>query len=50
MRSDSGRTLSAWMDTAEVPRFPALSEDATADVCVVGAGIAGLMTAYHLAR
>lgn len=50
MRSDSGHTQSIWMDTAEVPEFPALMEDATADVCVVGAGIAGMMTAYHLAR
>ncbi|NUQ20287.1 MAG: FAD-dependent oxidoreductase [Gemmatimonadaceae bacterium] len=50
MRSDSGHTQSIWMDTAEVPEFPALMKDATADVCVVGAGIAGLMTAYHLSR
>ena len=50
MRSDSGFTQSIWMDTAEVPEYPALMEDATTDVCVVGAGIAGLMTAYHLAR
>jgi glycine/D-amino acid oxidase-like deaminating enzyme/nitrite reductase/ring-hydroxylating ferredoxin subunit len=50
MRSDSGQTQSAWMDTAEVPEFPALAENATADVCIVGAGIAGMMTAYHLAR
>jgi glycine/D-amino acid oxidase-like deaminating enzyme/nitrite reductase/ring-hydroxylating ferredoxin subunit len=50
MRSDSGRTQSAWMDTAEVPQFPALMEDATADVCVIGAGIAGMMTAYYLVR
>jgi len=50
MRSDSGRTQSAWMDTAEVPPSPALTEDTTADVCVIGAGIAGMMTAYHLVR
>lgn len=29
---------------------PALSQNLVADVCVVGAGIAGLSTAYHLAR
>ena len=28
----------------------ALTEDVTVDVCVVGAGIAGLSTGYHLAR
>ena len=50
MRSDSGDTQSLWMDTADVPQYPALMEDATADVCVVGAGIAGLMTAYFLVR
>jgi len=50
MRSDSGHTQSAWMDTADVPQFPALMEDAIADVCVIGAGIAGMMTAYYLVR
>jgi glycine/D-amino acid oxidase-like deaminating enzyme/nitrite reductase/ring-hydroxylating ferredoxin subunit len=50
MRSDNGRTQSVWMDTADVPQYPALMEDATADVCVIGAGIAGLMTAYQLTR
>jgi glycine/D-amino acid oxidase-like deaminating enzyme/nitrite reductase/ring-hydroxylating ferredoxin subunit len=50
MHSDSGNTQSVWMDTAEVPEYPALMEDTNADVCVVGAGIAGLTTAYFLAR
>ena len=50
MHSDSGHTQSVWMDTAEVPEYPALTENARADVCVVGAGIAGLTTAYLLAR
>lgn len=50
MRSDSGTTQSVWMDTAEVPQYPALMEDTIVDVCVVGAGIAGLMTAYFLTR
>src|SRR4029079_5457848 len=34
----------------DVPSYPKLKEDLTVDVCVVGAGIAGLTTAYHLAR
>jgi len=38
------------MATADVPNFPPLAEDAECDVCIVGAGIAGLTTAYTLAR
>jgi glycine/D-amino acid oxidase-like deaminating enzyme len=49
-KTDSGTTTSAWMATAEVPNFPPLAEDAECDVCIVGAGIAGLSTAYTLAR
>jgi glycine/D-amino acid oxidase-like deaminating enzyme/nitrite reductase/ring-hydroxylating ferredoxin subunit len=37
------------MSTAAVPQFPALQGDAHADVCVIGAGIAGLTSAYLLA-
>jgi glycine/D-amino acid oxidase-like deaminating enzyme/nitrite reductase/ring-hydroxylating ferredoxin subunit len=33
-----------------VPSYPKLTEDISTDVCVVGAGIAGLTTAYLLAR
>ncbi len=43
-------TSSAWYDRGEAPFASALSADARADVCIVGAGIAGLMTAYLLAR
>jgi glycine/D-amino acid oxidase-like deaminating enzyme/nitrite reductase/ring-hydroxylating ferredoxin subunit len=38
------------MATAAVPEEPRLSSNETADVCIVGAGIAGLTTAYLLAR
>lgn len=38
------------METAKRPEFQPLTSDARADVCIVGAGIAGLTTAYHLAR
>lgn len=38
------------MDTADVPLHSALADKATADVCVVGAGITGMTTAYLLAR
>lgn len=40
--------LSLWAATARTPTFPSLSEPAHADVCIVGAGIAGLSTAYCL--
>ncbi|MEJ7810915.1 MAG: FAD-dependent oxidoreductase [Gemmatimonadaceae bacterium] len=50
MQSDSGHTTSVWMATADVPQFAPLEGDASADVCVIGAGIAGLSTAYLLAR
>src|SRR5436305_12170042 len=38
------------MATAETPFRPSLDNDIRADVCVVGAGIAGLTTAYLLAQ
>jgi len=45
-----GATTSIWQSTCEVPRFPKLTKSGSADVCVIGAGIAGLSVAYHLAR
>src|SRR3954471_18928630 len=50
MKYHSGRTASVWVRTAQAPAQPALIKDATADVCIVGAGIAGLSTAYLLSR
>jgi glycine/D-amino acid oxidase-like deaminating enzyme/nitrite reductase/ring-hydroxylating ferredoxin subunit len=50
MENDSGQNTSVWVATAKVPPRPALAEDVSADVCVVGAGIAGMTTAYLLAR
>src|SRR5688572_6511227 len=41
---------SVWTATHWIPRRPPLDRDETADVCVVGAGIAGMTTAYFLAR
>jgi glycine/D-amino acid oxidase-like deaminating enzyme/nitrite reductase/ring-hydroxylating ferredoxin subunit len=49
-KDETGQTRSLWVDTASIPLRPALAEDVDADVCVVGAGIAGLTTAYLLAR
>jgi glycine/D-amino acid oxidase-like deaminating enzyme/nitrite reductase/ring-hydroxylating ferredoxin subunit len=50
MEPDSGYTRSLWMDTADVPDFEPLRRNARADVCVVGAGIAGMTTAYLLMK
>jgi glycine/D-amino acid oxidase-like deaminating enzyme/nitrite reductase/ring-hydroxylating ferredoxin subunit len=50
MISDSGRTRSIWMTTADVPLEQPLARDTSADVCIVGAGIAGLTIAYCLTK
>lgn len=50
MLSDTGRTDSLWMVTLP-PRTPdPLTRDVRTDVCVIGAGIAGISTAYLLAK
>ena len=49
MPSDSGRTTSVWMET-ELPQFSPLDRDLRVNVCIVGAGIAGMTCAYLLAR
>ena len=54
-RSEGGRDVSGqstllWAVTAEIPPQDVLSASAHADVCIVGAGIAGMTTAYLLAR
>lgn len=41
---------SLWLATADIPEMPPLTSDVHADVCVIGAGIAGLSVAYELAR
>lgn len=41
---------SLWTATTEPPRFPRLEANLEVDVCVVGAGIAGLSTAVMLSR
>ena len=45
-----GGSVSLWMDTADTIELPSLSEHLHTQICVVGAGIAGLTTAYRLAR
>lgn len=46
----SGITQSFWMATSARPQFAPLTTDITTDVVIVGAGIAGLTTAYLLTR
>jgi glycine/D-amino acid oxidase-like deaminating enzyme/nitrite reductase/ring-hydroxylating ferredoxin subunit len=50
MKSDSGTTVSVWMATADLQECQPLSEKITADVCIIGSGMAGMSTAYMLAR
>lgn len=49
MPSDGKESTSAWMREGSAPSSAPLVQNATADVCVIGAGIAGLSVAYHLA-
>ena len=41
---------SIWLDEIAPDVYPSLHGDVAADVAIVGAGIAGIATAYHLAR
>src|ERR1043165_7385702 len=50
MKDHAGRSSSVWMATAKLPRFQKLITNEEADVCIVGAGIAGLTTAYLLGQ
>ena len=43
-------SVSLWMKDGPAIEAPALSRDEEADVVVIGAGIAGLSTAYELSR
>src|SRR6266480_39512 len=46
----AGENISFWERTAQKFRTAPLLENLTADVCVIGAGIAGVTAAYLLAR
>src|SRR5207237_2178583 len=50
MKPTSGTTTSVWMATADPPSEKALNQNTSTNVVIVGAGIAGLTTAYLLAR
>ncbi len=50
MDSNSKQTISIWMAAAEALESAQLNENMHVDVCIVGAGIAGMTTAYLMTR
>ena len=50
MDDDTKQTVSVWMDTGPLLEESPLTKDTRADVCIVGAGIAGMTTAYLLSK
>ncbi|HKY45678.1 MAG TPA: FAD-dependent oxidoreductase [Pyrinomonadaceae bacterium] len=50
MKDDSQASTSIWMATANTPSQSPLKESIRTDVCIIGAGIAGLTVAYLLGR
>src|ERR687895_483608 len=50
MKDDAQASTSIWMATANTPSQSRLRENIRTDVCIIGAGIAGLSTAYLLGR
>jgi len=50
MRPESGATESVWMQTTEPPPCEPIPADVRTNVCVIGAGVSGMTTAYLLGR
>ena len=50
LKSDEGKTVSYWEASEDLLNKNALNESIETDVCIVGGGIAGLTTAYLLAK
>jgi glycine/D-amino acid oxidase-like deaminating enzyme/nitrite reductase/ring-hydroxylating ferredoxin subunit len=51
MKRSANETISVWMGLSKSkPSFSKLQKNAVAEVCVIGAGIAGLTTAYLLQK
>ncbi|MDG3005521.1 FAD-dependent oxidoreductase [Paludisphaera mucosa] len=48
-RDEAGRNQSSWTADETIGERRSLAEDLEADVCIVGAGLAGMSTAYLLA-
>lgn len=50
MKDHSGKNKSVWVTDTKMSQGAKLSGEVRAEVCIIGAGIAGLSTAYLLAR
>ncbi len=50
MKPFAESTTSVWMATCQLPHHAPLERDLNTEICIVGAGIAGMTTAYLLAR
>lgn len=50
MSGEQQQTRSPWLRSTSMREPPALSEDLRAEVCVIGAGIAGMATAWQLVK
>lgn len=50
MKSASGRTRSPWMKEPAIKPLGHLRHDVRTEICIIGAGISGLTTAYLAAR
>ena len=50
MTRSVAQSVSLWLASSDLPTFAPLRQDLQVDVCVVGAGMAGLSTAYLLAK
>jgi len=49
----SGTTLPVWthkLPYSSIPTFPALFSSLETEICIIGAGIAGIHSAYELVR
>ncbi len=44
------KETSTWLETASLPTFPKLTDDIDTDVAIAGGGLAGLLSAYMLAK
>lgn len=42
--------ISYWIDSSKINSFPTLEKNINTDVCVIGAGMTGIVTAYLLAK
>ncbi len=50
MAKDLRNAETTWKADVKMPAFPKLTGMRSADVCIIGAGLTGVLTAYHLAQ